>query len=94
MHYYVGIRCPINDTIMEWRECHVDHDFEILPFSKIIDDFVKLNPDLDYFVSYNKFYQFADSTTTRLFQEYYLSCAKLQLISKSANLRAIKTRFS
>ena len=94
MRYYVGIRCPINETIMEWRECHVDHDFEILPFSKIINDFVIMNPNLDYSVSCNKFYQFADSNTTHLFQEYHLSCAKLRLISKSANLKANKSRFS
>ena len=63
-------------------------------FRKIINDFVILNPDLDYSVSYNKFYQFADSNTTRLFQEYHLSCARLRLISKSANLRANKSQFS
>ena len=62
LHYYVGIRCPIDNTIMDWKKCHVDHDYDLLPFSKIIDDFIKMNPDLDYSISYNKFYQFADSS--------------------------------
>ena len=80
--------------IMDWTDCHVDHDYDLLPFSKIINNFVMINPELDYSVYYNKFYKFADSNTTQLFQEYHLSCARLRLISKSANLKANKSRFS
>ena len=79
---------------MEWTNCHVDHDYDLLTFSKIINDFMLINADLDYSVSYNKFYKFADNNTTRLFQEYHLMCARLRLISKSANLRANKSQFS
>ena len=67
---------------MDWENTHVDHNYEVLPFSKIINDFVYANTQLNYSVVFNKFYQFADYNTTRLFQEYHLSCAKLRLISK------------
>ena len=90
-HYFVGIKCRVLNIDMDWTNTHVDHDYEILPFIKIINEFMSINPDLNYSVSYNQFYKFVDTETTLLFQEYHRSYARIRLISKNANLRAKKS---
>jgi hypothetical protein len=89
-----GCICPKTGIqLKNDRETHIDHNYEILPFAKLVDNFCKeynYNFEGIKVVSQGVTVAFEDPMLTARFQDYHAKHAILRPLHRSANIHEIE----
>lgn len=86
------IRCAITDKILDSSELHIDHNFDILPFRTIVDNFMsKENRQIDDIrvVSRGITHDLEDTDLHDRWYKYHESVAILRPLQKHVNMKEL-----